>query len=182
MVDGTTACRLRRRLSSGSPRDQGAPTYKKAPACGAVAGQDNAVRDLGWVRRALSATGMERGRRRTRQDQISTGVRAPVKLRTSRSAPNEENLFLLPDRFSKERTLRTMIQPFDLMSRRHPLSSTRAIFQNLLREANRPEGSCDVPASSRRQFSRSEITSSSWRPCGSSSQSSSLRSSPSLPS
>ena len=33
------------------------------------------------------------------------GLRPPVKLRTMRSAPNEENLFLLPDRFSKERTL-----------------------------------------------------------------------------
>jgi hypothetical protein len=43
----------------------------------------------------------ERGRRRTRQDQISLRQRSPVKLRTSRSAPNEENLFLLPDRFSR---------------------------------------------------------------------------------
>jgi hypothetical protein len=32
-------------------------------------------------------------------------LRPPVKLRIMRSAPNEENLFLLPDRFSKERTL-----------------------------------------------------------------------------
>lgn len=54
----------------------------------------------------------ERGRRRTRQDQISLkaqnqleALRPPVKLRIMRSAPNEENLFLLPDRFSKERTL-----------------------------------------------------------------------------
>ena len=36
---------------------------------------------------------------------------------------NEENLFLLPDRFSRDEN---SIQPFDLMSRRHPLSSTRA--------------------------------------------------------
>ena len=42
----------------------------------------------------------ERGRRRTRQDQISLRALAPVKLRTlGRSAPNEENSFLLPDRF-----------------------------------------------------------------------------------
>jgi hypothetical protein len=34
------------------------------------------------------------------------GDRLPVKLRTLGSAPNEENLFLLPDRFSKERTPR----------------------------------------------------------------------------
>jgi hypothetical protein len=42
-----------------------------------------------------------------------------------RSAPNEENLFLLPDRFSiKPEPFERSIQPFDLMSRRHPLSST----------------------------------------------------------
>jgi hypothetical protein len=34
------------------------------------------------------------------------GLVSPVKLRIIGSAPNEENLFLLPDRFSKERTLR----------------------------------------------------------------------------
>jgi hypothetical protein len=33
-------------------------------------------------------------------------LESPVKLRIIRSAPNEENPFLLPDRFSKERTLR----------------------------------------------------------------------------
>jgi hypothetical protein len=49
-----------------------------------------------------------------------------MKLRTSRSAPNEENLFLLPDRFSRSELPERTIQPFDLMSRRHPLSSTGA--------------------------------------------------------
>jgi hypothetical protein len=45
----------------------------------------------------------ERGRRRTRQDQISLGgFWAPVKLRTLGSAPNEESLFLLLDRSSRE--------------------------------------------------------------------------------
>jgi hypothetical protein len=48
----------------------------------------------------------------------------PVKLRSLCSAPNEENLFLLPDPFSRDEN---SIQPFDLMSRRHPLSSTRAV-------------------------------------------------------
>jgi hypothetical protein len=78
----------------------------------------------------------------------------------------KKNLFLLPDRFLKERALsKNTIQPFDLMSRRHPLSSTRAARLDL--KIKSTEGSRDVPASSRRQ---------------SSSQSSSLRSSPSLPS
>jgi hypothetical protein len=40
---------------------------------------------------------------------------------------DEENFFLLPSRFSPERTLlKITVRPFDLMSRRHPLSSTRA--------------------------------------------------------
>jgi hypothetical protein len=54
------------------------------------------------------------------------GPWGPVKLRTMRSAPNEENLFLLPEGLSRSELLETTIQPFDLMSRRHPLSSTRA--------------------------------------------------------
>jgi hypothetical protein len=48
---------------------------------------------------APTARHLERGRRRTRQDQISAGPEGPVKLRSKSSAPNEENLFLLPDRF-----------------------------------------------------------------------------------
>jgi len=125
----------------------------------------------------------ERGRRRTRQDQISRWALGPVKLRSKDSAPNEENLFLLPDRLWKSELPPSTIQPFDLMSRRHPLSSTRANRVRFASWGRSAEGSCDVPASSRRQFSqRRELTSSSWRPCGSSSQSSSLRSSPSLPS
>jgi hypothetical protein len=104
---------------------------------------------------ALAARHGERGRRRTRQDQISLGQRLPVKLRISRSAPNEENLFLLPDRFSVERTLsKNAIQPFDLMSRRHPLSSTEpSDLKSAFRKQIVSEGSTDVPASSRRQFS-----------------------------
>ena len=101
----------------------------------------------------------ERGRRRTRQDQISLRAWRPGEIaELERSAPNEENQFLLPDRFSMKRELvERSIQPFDLMSRRHPLSSTRAFrFKTCFNEADRPEGSCDVPASSRRQISRSE--------------------------
>jgi hypothetical protein len=55
---------------------------------------------------ALAARHRERGRRRTRQDQISLGQRLPVKLRISGSAPNEENLFLLPDRFRESELFR----------------------------------------------------------------------------
>jgi hypothetical protein len=51
----------------------------------------------------------------------------PVKLRIFEIRTDEENFFLLPNRFSPERTLsKTKTRPFDLMSRRHPLSSTRA--------------------------------------------------------
>jgi hypothetical protein len=50
----------------------------------------------------------------------------PDEIADQRSAPNEENQFLLPDRFPKSKLLERTSQPFDLMSRRHPLSSTRA--------------------------------------------------------
>jgi hypothetical protein len=131
--------------------------------------------------RALSAPAGNEGvgeHVRTRfQPGLRPGEIANHKIRTERRKPVSS-----AGPVSRSELPKVTIQPFDLMSRRHPLSSTRACFQNPLREANYPEGSCDVPASSRRQFFRSEITSSSWRPCGSSSQSSSLRSSPSLPS
>jgi hypothetical protein len=76
----------------------------------------------------------------------------PAKLRSKDSAPNEENLFLLPDRFWKSELSRKSIQPFDLMSRRHPLSSTRATRFRFASRSRSADGSCDVPASSRRQF------------------------------
>jgi hypothetical protein len=51
---------------------------------------------------------LERGRRRTRQDQISRGAVTPVKLRTQGIRTNEENLFLLPDRFLTENTIQPL--------------------------------------------------------------------------
>src|SRR2546428_4760250 len=104
------------------------------------------------------------------------GLLAPLKLRVVRiPAPNEEKLVssagpVLKERASLERTLfRNTIQPFDLMSRRHPLSSTRAfrILSGALMTCRHQAAGISW---------RSEVTSSSWRPCGSSSQSSSLRS------
>jgi hypothetical protein len=71
--------------------------------------------------------GLERGRRRTRQDQISRWALEPgeiaelKQIRTERRKPVSS-----AGSFLKERTLRHTIQPFDLMSRRHPLSSTGA--------------------------------------------------------
>jgi hypothetical protein len=55
-----------------------------------------------------------------------TWAKTAGEIADQRSAPNEENSFLLPDRFSKNELFESTIQPFDLMSRRHPLSSTRA--------------------------------------------------------
>jgi hypothetical protein len=84
--------------------------------------------------------------------------------------------------FRKEQALsKIAVQPFDLMSRRHPLSSTRAAG---LKFASWKQTALTAlvtsPASTRRQFFKGELTSSSS--CRPSSQSSSLRSSPSLPS
>jgi hypothetical protein len=74
MIDAAAACRLRRRRPVAGLGRYGERRWTKSPGCDAVTDQDNAVRGLGLARRALSATGMERGRRRTRQDQISTGA------------------------------------------------------------------------------------------------------------
>jgi len=70
----------------------------------------------------------------TRASAITSGPRfhlgetARMKLQTKcGSAPNEENWFLLPDRLLKgTKAIQSSIQPFDLMSRRHPLSSAGA--------------------------------------------------------
>ena len=96
----------------------------------------------------------ERGRRRTRQDQISPGAFGPgetAKL-SRRSAPNEETpVSSAGPVLERASPFQNTIQPFDLMSRRHPLSSTRAAGLDLPREeADRPGGSIDAPASSRR--------------------------------
>jgi hypothetical protein len=56
------------------------------------------------------------------QPEKSAGEIADLWIRT-----DEENFFLLPRRFSSERApSKITVQPFGLMSRRHPLSSTRA--------------------------------------------------------
>src|SRR3954468_14939416 len=102
--------------------------------------------------------GAERGRRRTRQDQISLGQKtageiADLKIRTVR----RKTVSSAGPVFDKSKSFETTIRPFDLMSRRHPLSSTRAVRLNQLRKANCPEGSRDVPASSCRHFSQAKL-------------------------
>jgi hypothetical protein len=71
-------------------------------------------------------------------EHVRTGSRpgfGPGEIAELVSAPNEENLFLLPDPFSRDEN---SIQPFDLMSRRHPLSSTRAVrLKRLFQKADR---------------------------------------------
>ena len=72
-----------------------------------VAGVRQQYRKLGRSEAPLiSAAAQERGRRRTRQDQISRKFQnrwasRPGEIADHGSAPNEENLFLLPDRFRK---------------------------------------------------------------------------------
>jgi len=94
----------------------------------------------------------ERGRRRTLQDHISCRAFGPVKLQALRNPHRTKKTRFfcrtgLKERASLERTLfRNTIQPFDLMSRRHPLFVDQSL-QTFI------QGSNDVPASSRRQFS-----------------------------
>jgi hypothetical protein len=65
------------------------------------------------------------------------------------SAPNEENLFSSAGSSFR----RNSIQPFDLMSRRHPLSSIRAVRVD---NEIAPRRSNDVPASSCRHLDQGE--------------------------
>jgi hypothetical protein len=75
------------------------PAHRQADA---TAGGQKILRKKGTP--GSLAPGWERGRRRTRQDQISLWNLGQVGRRTGeianhlRSAPNEENQFLLPDR------------------------------------------------------------------------------------
>ena len=128
-VTPLTGSRLRLRPMTGSSRLSRAPLQCSGVPDRPLAGDDGGdCRDDGSSRRETSRPragndqinnlrGMgrskapgskcagfgERGRRRTRQDQTSRGAWRPGEIaELGRSAPNEENLFLLPDRFSKE--------------------------------------------------------------------------------
>jgi hypothetical protein len=126
----------------------------KSPGPRAVAEQDKSFKGFGKSeRQALSAPAQGTRASANTSGPDFTCVEIAVKLRILRSAPNEENLFLLPDRFSKSELFETTIQPFDLMSRRHPLSSTRAIRFKICSEKQIVlKALDDVPASNRRQF------------------------------
>ena len=101
-------------LFEATQEDRTLSGTRKLPAARCAAGgQINNIRGLGsWERHATSAVGAknegvgEHVRIRFHLGLKTTrALRPPAKLRIMRSAPNEENLFLLPDRFSKERTL-----------------------------------------------------------------------------
>ena len=95
----------------------------------------------------------ERGRRRTRQDQISLGQRSPVKLRTLAIRTERRKLISSAGTvFERANSAERSIQPFDLMSRRHPLSSIRAPIKTGFEKQIVHKALDDVPASSRRQF------------------------------
>jgi hypothetical protein len=85
------------------------------------------------------------------QPASSAGEIADLWIRT-----DEENFFLPPNRPSPERTLsKTTTRPIDLMSRRHPLSSTRAAgLKSALWKRTVLTALVTSPASSRRQFFR----------------------------
>jgi hypothetical protein len=112
------------------------------------------------MRRASTAAALGTRASANTSDQISLGLEIAGEIaELKRSAPNEEKLVSSAEPGFE--LFESSIQPFDLMSRRHPLSSTRAVRFSQLRKANRPQGSRDVPASSRRQFLEARFTSSS---------------------
>jgi len=70
--------------------------------------------DVGKGKTGRDLLRLERGRRRTRQDQIPPGEKIPGDIADlKRSAPNEESLFLLPDRPCRSASASwSSIQPF----------------------------------------------------------------------
>jgi hypothetical protein len=109
----------------------------------------------------------------------------PVKLRTPGDPHRtKKTCFFCRTGFRKSELFKNAIQPFDLMSRRHPLFVDQSFSD--LGSASRKQTVLKALVTCRHQaagiLSEARFTSSSWRPCGSSSQSSSLRSSLSLPS
>jgi hypothetical protein len=83
---------------------------------------DLANRTAGHIQRRL----WERGRRRTRQDQISREALGPGEIADQDPHRTKKTCFFCRTGFTKSELFENTIQPFDLMSRRHPLSSTRA--------------------------------------------------------
>ena len=91
---------------------------------------DRQCRDLGRRAAHLRQRREERGRRRTRQDQISPGPQDHSGFETAGEIADHE---IRTERrklvssagpvFERANSLERTIQPFDLMSRRHPLSS-----------------------------------------------------------
>ena len=79
---------------------------------------------------------------------------SPVKLRSLDPHRTKKTCFFCRTVFRRAGSFERTIQPFDLMSRRHPLSATRASWIGIsFEKRNVLQGSCDVPASNRRQFS-----------------------------
>src|SRR5712671_4029385 len=107
----------------------------------------------------------ERGRRRTRQDQISLGQEIAGEIADLGDPHRTKKLVSSAGPvFERANSAERSIQPFDLMSRRHPLSSIRAPIRIGFEKQIVLKALDDVPASSRRQFYQARLTSSSWRP------------------
>jgi hypothetical protein len=104
------------------------------PGMVAEDGQNRILASGKSERRASGAAGFkERGRRRTRQDQISLGLKIAGEIADLKDPHRtKKTCFFCRTGFRKSELFRNTIQPFDLMSRRHPLSSTRASGWKLL--------------------------------------------------
>src|SRR5437870_4537873 len=88
-----------------------------------------------WIRNAGNAPAQGTRASANTSGPDSTLARRPlVKLRSPPrgAAPNEENLFLLPDRTLASEPAKENDPTVDLMSRRHPLSSTRTFEKALM--------------------------------------------------
>ncbi|HYS86283.1 MAG TPA: hypothetical protein VEN78_14970 [Bradyrhizobium sp.] len=123
---------------------------------GATGDQDNHSEGFG-ENQSAGASGAARGTRASANTSGPdftwakiAGEIADLKLRTER----RKTCFFCRTGFVRANSFENAIQPFDLMSRRHPLSSTEpSDLKSTFKKQIVSEGSTDVPASSRRQFS-----------------------------
>jgi len=155
-VIGRRAAPTRWRAMTASFDRAACRSPRHTPGLGATGDQDNHSDGFGGIQSAgaISAARETRASANTSGPDFTwakiAGEIADLKIRTER----RKLVSSAGPVFVRANSFENAIQPFDLMSRRHPLSSTEpSDLKSAFEKQIVSEGSSDVPASSRRQFS-----------------------------